>query len=254
MTQPLRIPEYANADLVQGDDLALGPAFWLAHLLLTMGDPGDAPEAYGVTTAAYDSMVERLSDVGRPWPVFRIPFGGGHTVLVTYASHEDENSVDFVVRHPGWGRTGYLGSIGPSYSGPGLSWQELTTIAEYSPDGGTEPGLSDPAQRLLLLLPMLGDAATPREVTQVVTRALIRCGISAEAAPGFADNLVGPDGNQQHTWSVGPGNPIPVCSSRGSARQVPIALGITAEAAGALADALTGAARCTRGGLPTAPR
>lgn len=243
VAQPLRLPEYPNDDLVPGDDLALDPAFWLAHLLLTMGDPDDAPEDYGVTAAAYDSMVERLSDAGRPWPVFQIPFGGGHTILVIYASYLDENNVEFVVRHSDWGRLGYLGNIGPSCSGPGLSWQELTTIAAYSPDGDTEPGLSDPAQRLLLLLPMLGDAATPREVTEVVTRALIRCGIAEGAAPGFADKLVGPDEEQQDTWSVGPDNPIPVCSSRSSARQIPIALGITAEAAGALAAALTGAAR-----------
>ncbi|MFC7762672.1 hypothetical protein ACFQY4_34980 [Catellatospora bangladeshensis] len=243
MHQPLLIPEYPNDDLVQGDDLAFGPAFWLAHLLLTMGDPDDAPQDYGVTAAAYDSMVERLSDAALPWPVFQIPFGGGHTILVIYASYEDENNVEFIVRHSDWGRLGYLGNIGPSHSGPGLSWQELTTIAAYSPDCDTEPGLSDPAQRLLLLLPMLGDAATPSEVTEVVTHALIQCGISEESAPGFADKLVGREEDQQNTWSAGPDNPIPVCSSRRSARQVPIALGITAEAARALADALTGAAR-----------
>lgn len=243
MTQRLVIPEYGapDAELVASEDLAREPAFWLAHLAET-GSVSSDPQEYGVAASAYDAIVDRLS-AETPSPVLRVPFGGGHTILVIYSNDTDVNEryVEFVVRHPNWGRLGYLGFIGPSGSGPGLSWAELISIAEARPDdGATEAGLADPAQRLLLLLPMLGDAASPADASVVVAQALVRCGISADAAPRLADELIGSDMSNRPSWSVGPDNPVPVCSSHHSARQVPIALGITPEQAQALAGALRG--------------
>jgi len=240
--QYLIIPEYADdAELVPSEDLGGDPAFWFAHLVLTLGDhPSTDPEEYGVAASAYDTMVDRLGDHFHPWPVFRVPFGGGHTILVIY-SHFDAYEIEFVVRHPDWGRLGYLGDFGPEPRGPGLSWAELIAIAEARPsDGAAEAGLSDPAQRLLLLLPMLGDAATPADASTVVAQALVRCGMSADVAPRFAAELIGSDMSGKPSWSAGPDNPVPVCSWHNSPRQVPIALGIAPEQAQALADALRG--------------
>jgi hypothetical protein len=242
--QSVDIPEYLDTELVAGEELAGEPAFWLAHLLMTMGDLSAEADEYGVTEAAFEAMLERLSDAEQAWPVFRVPFSGGHTALAVYANYEDENSVEFAVRHPTWGRLGHLGQCGPESAGPGLSWAELTAIAASVPEGAEDPGgLVDPAQRLLLLLPMLGDAATPTEASVVVARALSHCGIPGDVAPRFARELLGADAGDlpaEPSWTVIGDNPVPVCSSRYSPRQVPIALGITLDQAQALADALRG--------------
>ncbi|MCX4745665.1 hypothetical protein OG455_09040 [Kitasatospora sp. NBC_01287] len=253
------IPEYLDTELAAGEELAREPAFWLAHLLVTMGDPSAEADEYDIPPAVFEAMVERLSDAERPWPVFRVPFGGGHTAFAVYANFEDENTVEFAVRHPAWGRLGHLGQCGPEWAGPGLSWAELTTIAASVPpdvldapdapdvpDAPNREGLVDPAQRLLLLLPMLGDDATPEEAWGVVARALVRCGIAAEVAPRFARELLGTDADDriaEPSWTVSEAGPVPVCSSRHSPRQVPLALGIALDQAQSLADALRGGGR-----------
>ncbi len=241
---PVDIPEYPDTELVAGEELAREPAFWLVHLLVTMGDISADADEYDVTSEVFEAMLDRLSDAEQPWPVFRVPFGGGHMAFAVYANFEDENSVEFAVRHPTWGRLGHLGQCGPEPAGPGLSWAELTAIAASVPENASDTeGLVDPAQRLLLLLPMLGDAATPEDAWGVVARALSRCGTPMDVAARFARELLGTDPNDrlvEPTWSLAEDNPVPLCSSPYSPRQVPIALGITLDQAQALADALRG--------------
>lgn len=62
-------------------------------------------------------------------------------------------------------------------------------------------------------------------------------------APRLARELLGADGRDGHvepSWTVTGDSPVPVCSSRYSPRQVPIALGITPNQAQALVAALRG--------------
>ncbi len=240
MALSVHIPEYPEeCELAAGEDLARETAFWLAHLMLTVGDPSEDPQRYGVDAAVYEEMVDRLGDPEKPWPVLRVPFTGGHTVYVVYANFHDMNNVDFFVRHPQWGRLGHLGQCGADEAGPGLSWKELALLAEATQDGSE--GLTDSSQRLLLLLPMLGDADTPPEACCMVARALAHCGMDADAADELATALVGerePDGEPR--WSVTTDSPIAVCSSPSSPRHVPLALGIAPSKAQALADALCG--------------
>ncbi|MEV7386513.1 MULTISPECIES: hypothetical protein [unclassified Streptomyces] len=240
MALTVHIPEYLeDCRLVAGEGLAREPAFWLAHLLLTVGDPGEDPERFGVDASVYEEMVERLGDPEEPWPVLRVPFDGGHTAYVVYANFDDVNNVDFFVRHPAWGRLGHLGQCGADEAGPGLSWPELVALAEAKRNGGE--GLTDGSQRLLLLLPMLGDAEVPREASDVVAEALSRCGIRAEAADELIAVLVGEqESDGEPRWTVTADSPIAVCSSVCSPRRIPLALGIAASQAQALADALGG--------------
>ncbi|MFJ8645810.1 hypothetical protein ACIRNI_06770 [Streptomyces sp. NPDC093546] len=247
MNAAVHIPEYfEDCDLVEGEDLVREPAFWLAHVLLTMGDPGEV-ERYGVDASAYEAMVDRLADPGQPWPVLRVCFTGGHTAYVVYANFEDENNVDFFVRHPAWGRLGHLGQCGADEAGPGLSWAELISLAASAQDG--EEGLSDPSQRLLLLLPMLGDADMPGGARDTVARALAGCGIRPDAAGELAASLLGEqDSTGGPRWTVTGDSPIAVCSSPYSPRRVPLGLGISPEQAQALANALHGSVPPTASG------
>ncbi|MFE5587893.1 hypothetical protein [Kitasatospora sp. NPDC056531] len=240
MTAAVHIPEYEDEELRAGEELAREPAFWLAHLLLTLGHGDEEPEAYGIAEEAYDAMLERLGDAEAPGPVLRVPFSRGHTACVAYQNFEDESVIDFFVHHPDWGRLGFLGQHGPHGSGPGLSWRELTALARSA--GEHDPaGLCDEARRLLLLLPVLGDADTPPEAQRAVAEALVAVGLRAETARELAARLVDEPGlAHQPRWSVTTGSPIPVCSSDYSPRQIPLALGITEEQAHVLAEALAG--------------
>ncbi|WP_250399508.1 hypothetical protein [Streptomyces cellostaticus] len=240
MALTVHIPEYVeDRELVAAEELAREPAFWLAHLLSTVGDPSEDPERYGVDAAVYEEMTEYLTDPEAPWPALRVPFGGGHTAYAVYANFDDANNVDFFVRHHEWGRLGHLGQCGADDAGPGLSWTELTTLAGAAQDGGE--GLTDSSQRLLLLLPMLGDAEQPREAVHIVAQALAHCGIRSDAADELATVLVGErEAAGEPRWTVSEDSPIAVCSSPWSPRRVPLALGIPPSRAQALADALTG--------------
>ncbi|MET8707933.1 hypothetical protein [Streptomyces californicus] len=218
---------------------ARSPAFWLAHVLMAMGKYEEPAERYGVDAAEFDGVVDRLSDPEEPWPVFRVGCGGGHTVHAVYVNWEDGSSVDFFVRHPAWGRLGHLGQCGADAAGPGLAWTELLALAGGVPEGGE--GLTDPSERLLLLLPLLGDADLPGEARDTVARALAHCGIRAEAAGDLAAVLLaGQDPVGGPRWSVADGSPVAVCSSPYSPRRVPLALGISADRAEALAAVLGG--------------
>lgn len=120
MSVSVHVPEYLeDCELVSGEDLALEPAFWLAHLLLTVGDPSEDPQRYGVDAAAYEEMAERLSDPEEPWPVLRASLAGGHTAYVVYANFEDVNNVDFFVRHPDWDGSVTSASAAPTMPAPG---------------------------------------------------------------------------------------------------------------------------------------
>ncbi|MYW80432.1 hypothetical protein F610DRAFT_02852 [Streptomyces sp. LaPpAH-199] len=240
MSTGVHVPEYQqDCELVAGEDLARSPAFWLAHVLMAMGKYEEPAERYGVDAAEFDGVVDRLSDPEEPWPVFRVGCGGGHTVHAVYVNWEDGSSVDFFVRHPAWGRLGHLGQCGADAAGPGLAWTELLALARGVSEGGE--GLTDPSERLLLLLPLLGDADLPGEARDTVARALAHCGIRAEAAGDLAAVLLaGQDPVGGPRWSVADGSPVAVCSSPYSPRRVPLALGISADRAEALAAVLGG--------------
>lgn len=250
MSKNLEIPEYIDTELAVEEQLVHEPAFWLAHLQLTMSaDPDGDPTDFGIPAAVYEQMLERLSDPDQPWPVFRVPFAGGHTAYAVYANFEDENTVEFCVRHPSWDRLGHLGQHGPEYAGPGLSWPEFTALASSPSAGATgsaaseSAGLTDPAHRMLLLLPMLGDAATPVSAWSTVAEALAHCGFAEDTATRFAQELMGttPAAHQlKPAWKTTDESPVPVCESKYSPRQIPLALGISRDQAEALASALRG--------------
>ncbi|WP_351223853.1 hypothetical protein [Streptomyces sp. NPDC002133] len=235
MIDEVRVPEYLEeAELTAGEELADDPAFWLAHLWIS------AAEVEEVTDVGdLEEMLDRLSDADAPWPVLRVPFGRGHTAMVVFRTFEDEGGgVDYFIHHPEWGRLGHLGQYDADPTGPGLSWSELTAIAAADADGGA--GLTDPAQRLLLLLPMLGDADTPDEAVEVVERALVSCGIPAATAPQLAEVL------RKHHLADGPrwvrtdASPIAVCTDGFGPRTIPLAQGITDAQTRTLADVLAG--------------
>ncbi|MFB7669581.1 hypothetical protein ACFC1R_37715 [Kitasatospora sp. NPDC056138] len=187
------IDGHDNDPLVAGEELVSHPGFWAAYLMWmceTDDEEGEpAAEWFGADATDADAAYEVLMD-NENWPVFRIPFGGGHTAVVMGRNLPDDSGTEYFVTHPGWqpGRHGYLATIDGHQAGPGLSWPELTHIANTS--DRTAPGVHDPHARLLLLLPALGDENAPADAADVITGALVHVGAPADEAPRVAALLL----------------------------------------------------------------
>ncbi|WP_328402446.1 hypothetical protein OHS70_29930 [Streptomyces sp. NBC_00390] len=242
MTERVEIPEYEQEfELAGSEQLVTGPEFWFLHLYMWQGEPRATAESFGADTADVDALYERLFDEDAPWPVFRVPFGGGHAAVVAYRNFPEDNGIDYFVHHPEWGRLGHLGQMDGHDTGPGLSWRELITVADDVQAG--MPGLTDPAERFLLLLPMLGDMDMPADASRIVAERLTRCGIPEAQALDIAGRVLDNPFWDAPGWEVRDSSPVPVCTGSSSPRfMMPLAQGITAEQTRSLADALAGRA------------
>ncbi|MFF3087663.1 hypothetical protein ACFVRB_21815 [Streptomyces nojiriensis] len=175
--------------LVAGEELLSHPGFWANYLLWMCGtdDDGAEPPAewFGSNDAdRYAAWAAWTADENRP--VLRVPFGGGHTIVVTSRIHPEDSATEYFLTHPDWepARHAYLATISRHQAGPGLSWTELTHVAN-TPDR-TAPGIHDPHARLLILLPALGDQDAPADAASVIAEALIQVGAPASEAPRVA--------------------------------------------------------------------
>ncbi|WP_406859276.1 hypothetical protein ABZO31_02865 [Streptomyces sp. HUAS MG47] len=184
------IEESEAALVAPGEELLALPGFWAAYLMwLCRTEEGEQPEPawFGVDGADADAAYEALSDPER-WPVFRVPFGGGHTVVVQACNLPDDPGTQYVVTHPDWDHRGHLATLDGHHAGPGLAWSELLRIAR-TPDLQA-PGLHDPHVRLLLLLPVLGDADLPPAAGGIVRDALVRVGAPEDEAGRLSEALL----------------------------------------------------------------
>ncbi|AWW43022.1 hypothetical protein [Streptomyces cadmiisoli] len=183
------IKGFENAPVVAGEELLALPGFWAAYLMwLSQTDEYDPiPEWFGVDGADADAACDALADEDR-WPVFRIPFAGGHTALILGRNFPDDPETEYVITHPGWGRHGHLATISGHQAGPGLSWRELQHIAR-TPDLNA-PGVHAEYARLLLLLPALGDQDLPEDAQTVLGGALAEADVPAALAPHLAGALL----------------------------------------------------------------
>lgn len=190
------IPEYEDSPLAFREELLDLPGFWPAHLLWLAGGEGlnPRPEWFGADGADTDEAYEALTDPAA-WPVLRLPLLGGHTILVIYRNFPEDAGLDHYLTHPGWDRPRSLGSIEGHFTGPGLAWRELVHIAGHP---GAGPGITAPHARLLLLLPVLGDADLPEDAAELVATALDAIGAPAKTRTVLAEALL------EHPFWVAP--------------------------------------------------
>ncbi|MBR7833432.1 hypothetical protein KDL01_09155 [Actinospica durhamensis] len=242
---------YEEDQLVAGEALLDTPGFWASYLIWLCDSDGDedddhpSPEWFGATDEEADAAYEALSDESR-WPVFRIPFHGGHTAVVLERNFPEDGGTEYAIVHPEWGRPGFLATIDGHQAGPGLSWRELVYIAE-NPDAAAA-GIQDPQQRLLMLIPALGDVELPDEAAAVVGRALVSVGCPAESASRIALRLLDSPMWKPARWTrpdrpAADGEPVFAgileCDGQLSPRRgVQLAQGITREQCDRLARAL----------------
>ncbi|MFJ3504897.1 MULTISPECIES: hypothetical protein [unclassified Streptomyces] len=186
------IEGYDDGPLAAGEPLLDRPGFWSNHLPVLCGDGTCAerpvPEWFGEDGADADALSELLFDSER-WPVFRVPSETGPGAVVVYRNLIGEYGTDYLLTDPDGNRARRIGGWDGDFTGAGLTWRELTGIADGP--SSTADGVQAPASRLLLLLPLLADPDVPDdEASARVTAALVVVGAPPRTAPATADHLL----------------------------------------------------------------
>ncbi|GLW35768.1 hypothetical protein [Actinoplanes regularis] len=168
-----------------GSELLNRAGFWAAHLgpALDADLDEELAEMFDEQLDAIRSTYEELTDPAG-WPVFPIDAGGGAQLAVVYRNFEEDEGIDFLLSNGPGERYVRIAVIEGALEGPGISWAELTSIADRQGDR------LERARTLLLLTPMLGDqeAATPTARDRL-REALAVVGVTGDLAT-IADGLV----------------------------------------------------------------
>ncbi|MEU4507308.1 hypothetical protein [Streptomyces sp. NPDC024089] len=185
------IKGYDVGPLVPGESLLVHPGFWSNYLLAMCSDGGCAerpvPEWFGEDGADVDALSEVLFDPDR-WPVFRVPAEDGPGAVVIYRNLDGDYGTDYLITHPGRSHAEQIASWDGDFSGAGLTWSELTQIAD-NPSLADE-GVQDTATRLLLLLPLLTDLDVQETASARLIAALTATGTPQDTAAIAAEHLL----------------------------------------------------------------
>jgi hypothetical protein len=128
------------------DDALFWPAF-----LLTVGGSSRAAAAFDVDPV---DVGLHAADLHRSesWPFLTVPLSGGHRLHVLFRNFEGDAGWDYLLQPAGADDVIALAALEGGFRGPGLAWPELLAVAAQPDTAWTR------AQRLLLLLPAVGDA------------------------------------------------------------------------------------------------
>lgn len=207
---------YSSAPVVDGRSLVHESGFWAAHLA-DLGRDFSA-EDFGADAADAGAVLERLQDPAA-WPVFTLPLRGGHAIVVHYNSGEVVTSTDYFLTHPQWSESLVLASNDQDRIGPGLCWPELAALLD-APDDAT--GITDPDERLLLLLPVLGDIRIASDAVDRTMDALIAQGAPEECEPLARRLLEGHPMWGAARWSFDADERSWLCDGAHSPRRAPL--------------------------------
>jgi hypothetical protein len=138
-----------------------------------------------------EALHERIRESGT-WPVLQVT---DHFAVIVWNGYDHEGGIDYVVLPPGTGRCLSIAAVEGHDYGPGLSWSEVMRVVDHGQ-------LGTPAQRLVLLLPAVGDADTPPEAIDLVMSALREL-VAPEAEPGDLRQAAEEMLDSDVTWSSG---------------------------------------------------
>jgi len=201
--------------LVDGGALLSDRLFWPAYLFdMTGAEHIDLLQpAFGVTEKDLEPLVDHLCDRER-WPVLTIPLPGDCAIRVVYHNFEGEEGIDFLLDGPAWESALQITNVSGHFQGPGLSWPELVRLSARADTGPLAP-----AQRMVLLLPMLGDTGLPDDAASTLNGALTACGATGAAVEELAGALLD---EGLHLWTAArwrrDGDDLVVCDGQYSPR------------------------------------
>ncbi|MEU8124325.1 hypothetical protein AB0C21_36920 [Spirillospora sp. NPDC049024] len=174
------ITGYEHYPLVDGSAFLTEPAFWAVHTMMVgAGGLNDLERSFGLDVDDAEALCEQLFGHDR-WPVFAVPLQSGAIIHVIYRNLDGDMGMDYMLGHPDWRGDLQLAAVEGCFAGPGLSWPELTAIA-HRPAGPSAPSALTPTDRLLLLLPALGDADLPDSAVSTLAAALTQATSTQDA-------------------------------------------------------------------------
>jgi hypothetical protein len=162
------IPDVDPSTVVDATGWLDDPTFWPAHLL-TVGGAKDAPGAFDVDLADLDAMLDELQRPDR-WPAFTLSVGDRHEIHLIWRNFDGDAGADYLITRPGSDTSIVVAALEGHFIGPAWSWRELLTIA-----GRPDPRRSV-AERLLILLPAMGDTDLPPAAVTLVAAAVTAVG------------------------------------------------------------------------------
>ncbi|MCZ7427799.1 MULTISPECIES: hypothetical protein [Micromonospora] len=163
-----------DATVHAADGVVGYPAFWLHFLSGPLGAHRESEAAFGVQAADYDAMCDVLNDPER-WPAVSVRLDGEVWLRIVYRNLEDEAGLDFVEDRPGRPAKVVASVEGHGFTSA-MTWAELLAAAALPDERLTW------AQRLILMLPMLGPQELPEDAGNVMHRALDEIGAANRSA------------------------------------------------------------------------
>jgi hypothetical protein len=164
----------------------LGPElddlFWPAFLL-TVGGSRTAATAFDVDPADVEEYAEELHHPDS-WPFLTVQLAGEHRLHLLFRNFEGDSGWDYLLQPAGSDSVVTLAALEGGFQGPGLAWPELLVAAAQVDSART------PAERLLLLLPAVGDVDLPSDAEELVATAFTEIGGSREYRHTLAGELL----------------------------------------------------------------
>lgn len=142
--------------------------FWPAFLYSIGGSP-TAPIAFDVDPADVEEYTEGLHDPDS-WPFLTVQLARGHCLYILFRNFDGDSGWDYLLQPAGSDTVMTLAALEGCFQGPALSWPGLLVAA-----GQPDPARSR-AERILLLLPALGDAGLPHDAEELVATAFTAVG------------------------------------------------------------------------------
>lgn len=168
-----------DAPVHDAESLVGHPAFWWYYVSGPLGAARQSEGAFAVTAEEYAAMSAVLSDPEH-WPAIPVRLDGNVRLWVVFRNFEEDEGLDFVQERPGRPAERVASVEGHGFPSD-LSWADLLAVAALPDDRLTR------AQRLLLMLPMLGPQVLPDDAEAVLREAL--SGIGAENRASLAAAL-----------------------------------------------------------------
>lgn len=165
------------------------PALWLDDRLFwpaflhTFGGSDTAAIAFDVDPADVEEYAEELQDPNR-WPFLAVPLARGHCLYILFRNFEGDAGWDYLLQPADSDTVITLAALEGGFQGPGLSWPELLAVA-----GQPDPARTR-AERLLLLLPAVGDADLPYDTEELVATAVTAVGGERQYRRDVASELM----------------------------------------------------------------
>ncbi|MEU8214670.1 hypothetical protein AB0C47_02735 [Micromonospora taraxaci] len=193
------------------------PGFWAAHLVEALETDLDDELAL-----LFDEELDTVRATYRPltdtaaWPVFTIDLGSGARLVVVRRNVDEDEGVDYLLAPAGGANCVQIATVEGALEGPGLSWKELVAVADRQPSALAQ------ARTLLLLAPMLGDAAAePSGAATRLADALRTVGVTGQVVT-IAEAIVSVAPAHWHRTAEG----VNVCDGEYSTRNPtsPVAL------------------------------